>query len=355
MAKKYNIDIDGWIGSWFSSKRFVKNALSETGAGEVLCRVNSLGGSLDDAVDIAAQFESHGNVTCELFSLNASAATVLTTGAKKVRAHSNSTYLIHKVLTWVDTWGYMNEDDIDVAIEELKRQKNNAATLTLIVSKMYAKKSGKPVADILKLMKEEKWLTADEAKEWGFVDEVFEDITVKPADIENSQITELLNAAGLPVPPVRNKTKVEKPEGDYKNIVSELLTEFKNLFTPTNKITSEMNKTFVSINTLFNIEGLEFKNGKVELTEEQVKNLNDALKNSNDEKAAAEAKVTAAEVKVSEKDTEIQTLKNQITSLNKGAGDETTEVNKKTDDSFKEDKEKVDIDAVKNLFDLLPD
>ena len=236
MAKKYDIDIDGYIGSWFSSKRFVKNKLSESGTNEVLCRVNSLGGYLDDAIDIAAQFEAHGNVTCEMFSLNASSATVLTTRAKKVRAHSDSTYLIHKVLTWIDTWGYMNEDDIDSAIEDLKRQKNNAATLTLTIAKMYAKKSGKPVADILNLMKEEKWLTADEAKEWGFVDEVFEDVTVKPADVEDTQITLLLNAAGLPVPPVRNKRKVEKTEDDSKNIVSELLNGLINLINPTNKI-----------------------------------------------------------------------------------------------------------------------
>lgn len=355
MAKKYDLDIDGYIGSWFSSKRFIKNALSEIGANEILCRVNSLGGNLDDAIDIAAQFETHRNVTCELFSFNASAATVLTTGAKKVRAHSNSTYLIHKVLTWVDAWGYMNEDDIDVAIEELKKQKNNAATLTLTIAKMYAKKTGKPVADILNLMKEEKWLTANEAKEWGFVDEIFEDATVKPANIEDPQITQLLNAAGLPVPPVGNKPKIEKPEDDSKNIVSELLSGLKNLINPTNKITSEMNKTFVLINTLLNIEGLEFKNGKVELSEDQVRNLSDALKTANDEKSAAEAKVTAAEAKVSEKDTEIQNLKNQITALNNGAGDDTSDVNKKTDDSSKEDKEKVDINAVKDLFNSLPD
>ncbi|GHU80134.1 hypothetical protein FACS1894145_5870 [Bacteroidia bacterium] len=130
MAKKYDIDIDGYIGSWFSSKRFIKNSLSDLGDKEIICRINSLGGFLDDTIDIAAQFESHGKVTCELFALNASSATLLTLGAKKVRAHANSSYLIHKVLSWVDEWGYMNEDAIEATIERLKAEKDRSSTQT---------------------------------------------------------------------------------------------------------------------------------------------------------------------------------------------------------------------------------
>jgi ATP-dependent protease ClpP protease subunit len=350
MAKKYDIDIDGYIGSWYSSKRFVKNALSGSKDKKVLCRVNSLGGNLDDAIDIAAQFESHGDVTCELFSLNASAATVFTLGAKKVRAHANSTYLIHKVLSWVDAWGYMNEDDIDAAIERLKAEKDRNSTQTLVIAKMYAKKSGKPVKDILNLMKQEKWLTAEQAKEWGFIDEIFEDSAIKPADVRDPDVTSLLNAAGLPVPDFygNNPEEEDNKTGTVQAIIAGLADHLRDIFNPQNKIIPEMNKTFISVNTLLNVEGIEFKNGKVELTEDQVKILNDAIVN-------ADAGKKTAEDKVVEKDAEIKTLNDQVEALNKKPAEESNPVVKKTDETKPEEKDEVDIDSLKNLFNALPD
>jgi ATP-dependent protease ClpP protease subunit len=334
MAKKYDIDIDGFIGSWYLSKRFVKNALSDKTDKEVLCRVNSLGGNLDDAIDIAAQFEAHGNVTCELFALNASAATLFTLGAKKVRSHINSTYLIHKVLSWVDAWGYMNEDDIDAAIEQLKAEKDRNSTQTLVIAKMYAKKTGKPVKDILNLMKQEKWLTAEQAKEWGFVDEIFEDSTIKPADVQDPDFLNLLNVAGLPVPVAQVAKNPGKEEIEATGVAQAILAGIKEFFNPQNKIVSDMNKTYVSINTLLNVEGIEFKNGKVELTEDQVKILNEAITNAN---------------------AEIKTLNDQIEALNKKPGDETTEVPKETDTPPAETKDEVDVKSIKDMFNFLPD
>jgi ATP-dependent protease ClpP protease subunit len=348
MAKKYDIDIDGYIGSWFSSKRFVKNSLAESGNKEVICRVNSLGGNLDDAIDIAAQFESHGNVTCQLFSLNASAATVLTLGAKKVQIHSNAHYLIHKVLVWVDCFGTVNEDTIDQMIEKLTAQKDTASTFTLTVAKMYTKKTGKPVKDILNLMKQEKWLSAEEAKEWGFVDEIFEDITIKLDNIQDPDVTQLLNAAGLPVPVFKNNKVIpEKTPTDNESIITEVITAIKEFFNPQNKIVCEMNKTFVSVNTLLNMEGIEFKNGKAELTEDQVKILNDAITNANAGKKTAEENLAA-------KETEIADLNSQIKVLNKKPGDESTPVVKQNDGNQSEVKDEVDFDSAKNLFDILP-
>jgi len=349
MAKTYLIDIDSYIGDWFSSKRFIKDKLKSESDKAVLCRINSLGGNLDDGIDIAAQFETHGNVTCELFSLNASAATILTTGAKTVRAHKNSFYLIHKVLAWVDEWGYMNEDDIDTVIEELKKQKNNTATLTLTVGKMYARKSGKPLADILNLMKEERWLTADEAKEWGFVDEVFEDSTVKPANIEDPELTRMINAAGIPLPKFKN----EKPaaeideEKNSSSLVDKIISGIKEHFNPQNKITKTVNKEFTYVNSILNVEGVEFKNGKIELTEEQIKNLNEAINKADADKITAE---TALE----EKRTEINSLNEQITTLQASAGAKDEDITKETDEEKEINGADVDFKGMQSLYDALP-
>jgi ATP-dependent protease ClpP protease subunit len=359
MAKKYNIDIDGYIGSWFSSKRFVKNSLNELGDKEITVRVNSLGGYLDDAIDIAAQFENHGKITCELFSFNASAATVLTLGANKVRAHVNSSYLIHKVLSWVDAWGYMNEDDIDAAIEQLRAEKDRNSTQTLIIAKMYSKKTGKPVKDILQLMKAEKWFTAEEAKEWGFVDEVFEDSAIKPADVQDPELLNLFNAAGLPVPPARKTGTPDKEHNDTAGVIHGFLNDLREIFIPQKNIIT-MNKNFTSVNTLLNVEGIEFKNGKTELTEDQVKILNDALSKSETaaekpaEKTPAETNKKPAEEETSSKDAEILALKAQIEALNNKPGDETKPVNKETDTPPAEIDETKELEEVRNLYNILP-
>ena len=62
----------------------------------------------------------------------------------------------------------MNEDQISDLITHLEKVKDENEKMTLVAAKAYADRSGKPVLEILNLMKEEKWLTADEAKEWVF-------------------------------------------------------------------------------------------------------------------------------------------------------------------------------------------
>jgi predicted nucleic acid-binding Zn-ribbon protein len=108
-----------------------------------------------------------------------------------------------------------------------------------------------------------------------------------------------------------------------------------------------MNKTYVSVNTRLNVEGIEFKNGKVELTEDQVKILNDTITNANAGKKTADDKLV-------EKDAEIKTLNDQIEVLNKKPGDDTTEVPKETDTPPAETKDEVDFSSARNLFNQLP-
>ncbi len=79
-------------------------------------------------------------------------------------------------MNWVDEWGSMNEDEIDALIAKLEIQKQQLAKVTLQLAKMYVRKTGKTLDEIISLMKQQTWLTADEAKNWGFVDEVFNNL-----------------------------------------------------------------------------------------------------------------------------------------------------------------------------------
>ena len=64
---------------------------------------------------------------------------------------------------------------------------------------MYAKKCKKEPADLLALMKKGGWLTAKEALEWGFVDEIteYED---DAAPVITDLVAADMSAAGIPIP-----------------------------------------------------------------------------------------------------------------------------------------------------------
>jgi ATP-dependent protease ClpP protease subunit len=335
MANSYVIDIDGFIGEWTSSKYWIKQQLSKNQGKSVAVRVNSLGGLVDDAIDIAAQFEAHGNITVDLFSFNASAATILTLGAAKVRAHSNSLYLIHKALSWVNEWGYMNEDEIAKAIESLKSEQKRNEAITLTIAKMYSKRTGKTLDEIYRLMKEEKWLTAEEAKAAGFVDEIFEDAAIKPVNIHEGKMAALFDAAQLPRPAANNVS--------LNNI--------------------SMKRIFTSVNELLQVEGIEFSEGKCTLTEEQMRVINLALaaedagveEQKEDTKKASAAPATPAAAPVDSLDATISALTTRIAALEAGPGATTGQANAATDGGEQEIADAdVDFGKCRALFNLLP-
>lgn len=351
MNKKYQIDIDAYIGSWECSKRFVKNKLKEVTEQEVLVRVNSLGGDVDTAIDIASQFEAHGNVTCDMYAFNASAATVLTLGAKKVRMHENAMYLIHKAMVWVDEWGAMNEDDIDAVIEKLKSVKENAAVVTLNLAKMYASKSGKDIQEVLSLMKESRWLDAATAKEMGFIDEVFSgSLPTK----KETNIVEMLNYAELPIPDnitTEPENVVEETEITRKDFLNEVVNSVKNLFSNNKNDDMKNQKLFkaVLLAAILNVESLTSEEGNIQLTEEQLTEIENDLQAKVDRIKDLEAAEKTAENKIAD-------LQKELDAKNAAPGDGTEGVNHQDDGIVNSGKHAPDnsfVEDARALFNLV--
>ena len=335
---KYQIDIDGYIGEYQYSKRFVKNELSKYPGQLVRVRINSMGGSLDHGLDIAERFGEHGNVEVELFAMNASAATLATLKAKKVSMSSSGFYLIHKVMNWVDVWGNMNADEIAQVIEDLTKNKEENQKMDLVIAQMYSEKTGKSLNEMLNLMKIGGWLNATEAKEWGFIDEI---INVKDK-LNLGELSNKLNAFGLPT-----------------NFISK-----SNFFT--NIKTSEpMNKQPLKINAILKVEQLEstendgvfLNEAQIETIDKEIETLEGRVNTLTTEKTNAEQRATTAEAQVTEKDNEIAGLKTQIENLKKNPGATTTtgagkETDSKTDEV--EDEFFNTASAAKSLYDVLP-
>jgi len=316
----YNISIDSHIGPWGYSKNFVRSQMSGLKNKPVNVRVSSLGGSVDDALDIRQQFIDHGNVTCYLYGYVASAATILATGAKKTCMSQYAFYLIHKVSNWVDAWGNYNADQIQQLIDDLKANKLENDKMDLVLANLYANKCKKKVDDILPILKEGRWLTAQEALKYGFIDEIVEDGSKLNFDDAMKTRFNMFHLPALP----SMEDKTESPESEnapswFKNFVNIFIKGHQpdtpqSQNKPLNLSTTQMKKDYQKVNSILKIEGVEVdKDGKVTLTEDQVKALNDRIVNLEQES--------------SDKDSQISDLKKQNENLQKSDGEDTTHIN----------------------------
>lgn len=343
---EYNLSIDSHIGPWGYSKNYIRSQMSGFKNKPVSVRISSLGGSVDDALDIRQQFQDHGDVTCYLFGYVASAATILATGAKKTCMSKYAFYLIHKVSNWIDAWGSYNADQIQRLIEDLKANKLENDKMDLVLANLYAAKCKKKVSDILPILKEGRWLTAQEALEYGFVDEIIEEGTRLNFD---DSMKARFNMYQLPaLPAMGNDTEVLEEESApnwfnnfvnkfFKSQKSDVATQAQNK--PLN-LSIQMKKDYQKVNSILNIEGVEVdKDGKVTLTEEQVKALND--------------RITNLEQESSDKDDEIAELKKQNENLKNGDGDETAKINGDEGQGNDVDKLNTAVEMFNSVKDLL--
>jgi len=288
MAKDRVLEITGDIGGYAFSMGYVKYLMKELGEGPITAKLTSFGGDVNHALKIKDLFATHGDVTVEFVGLNASASTLIGHGAKKTGINEDSLYLIHKPMVWVDTWGSMNEDELEQAITDLKAQKKDAETFTLVLAQDYVNSRGMELKKVMELMKESRWLSAKEAVELGLVDELIPSKNKKP--VITNQAIAIMTANGFPIPVIDN------PENEDRS----WMDKAKEFFSPKNKI--EMDKTYSCVNKVLNIEGLTAADGKVSLSVEQITALNKrisdqetALNEANSAKESAETAKTTAE------------------------------------------------------------
>lgn len=173
MAKK-TIKIDTGIGGWGYNKQLLRIDLDGTEQDGAVLEISSLGGSAFDAIDMYNQIAQHGNVEVVFTGPSASAATLLAMSAKKVSIIENAFILVHKVSAYVDNYGTFNEEELDKLIQDLQTIRTENQKFDLAFARIYSKKSGNSINDTLELMKRDTWISAQEAKELGLVDEILE-------------------------------------------------------------------------------------------------------------------------------------------------------------------------------------
>lgn len=223
---KYHLKLTGYVGGSDFNRRNVTDVLNREEKNEVKVLIDSTGGQLTTALSIAAEFKAHGAVNVHLSGMNASAATVASLGASTITMDRFGLYLIHKCSDFVLAWDTMNADQLQTYIDELTKNKQNLDKIDESIAAMYASRCKKKPEDLLALMKQEKWLTAAEALEWGFIDKITDYEDDEKSTVTNSLISDLQNG-GVST----NGIKAVEPEDKGHNSLQRIMENISKFFT----------------------------------------------------------------------------------------------------------------------------
>lgn len=152
---------DFWSGGGTTAKNFQKE-LSGIKASQIDLHINSPGGEVFDGVAIYNLLKQHpATITTYIDGLAASIASVIALAGDRILMAENALYMIH------NPYGIVRGDANDMRAFADTLEKIGGTMLGV-----YSGKSGKAEEDIRPKMDAETWMTAAEALEFGFIDEI---------------------------------------------------------------------------------------------------------------------------------------------------------------------------------------
>lgn len=267
----YNISLKGYVGGYDFDRSTVDRELAKNEGKQVNVLIDSLGGSLATGLSISAAFRNHGNVNVHFVGLNASAATIASLGAARISIDAGAMYLVHKCSMAFFEWGSLNSDQFATLIADCEKIKADLDKLDLNCAQLYAARCKRKPEDLLALMKVGGWLTAKEALDWGFVDEIT-DLADEPAPKLTDTLASAMASEGMPIP------NIPLAETDRESLFGKFLTAIASLFKPsTNPITTAMIKTYTFLSAILTDKPLTVKDGAATVTVAQLDAIEDAL------------------------------------------------------------------------------
>lgn len=338
----YQLHLRGFVGGEDFNTRYVDFILSENEGKEVHVLIDSLGGRSDTALSIFSAFKRHGNVNVHFVGMNASAATIASLGAKHITMDSSAMYLVHKCSVGFFEWGQLNSDGLQALIDNIEHQKADLDKLDANIAQMYATRCKKEPAELLELMKAGGWLTAQEALQWGFVDELT-DYEGEDAPVLTDTMANAMSAAGIPIPDMPTMRLTAQEQSAFAKFLTSLTQFFTNSKTheiiksPTQQ--SIMNKVFTRVCAILSCDHLESNEGKITLTDSQFDSLEAAIDADKQSIQSLNEQIqtlqTEKQALASEKQ-QLESDKQTLTDANTQLQAEVTELKKKPADTSKQ-------------------
>lgn len=150
------------IGSGNLSSAYIQTQLEAAAGDDVEVHISSVGGSAFDAIAIYDLLKKYpGKVTTYIDALAASAASVVAMGGRKVIMSKYALLMIHKPM--VGTGGNADELLKDVQMLNVVQER---------LAQIYMDKSGLDGVTVNSLINSVTWMTADQALDLGFIDQI---------------------------------------------------------------------------------------------------------------------------------------------------------------------------------------
>jgi len=331
--KVVEIDIDGYIGwdPYDSPEDQVRtkdkmNAelkkIAKLQVETILVNINSFGGDVNHGISIHDLLaENKAKVITKVNGMTASSATIIAMSGDERHMSDNALYLVHNATSF----GWGDKNDAKTLSEALIKVDDRIANIS-------SKVTGKSKDEILDLMNEDKglgkWLTADEAKGYGFITDVFEPLKAV-AYFSN----DILSRYQLPPIPgnqnPENNNGGSLPGGIAKQVISELI----DFFTTNNNSQKMDKKEFKRLAPAAGLKSFEIQDNGIFLTVDQANAVESVLeKNENTINAYSGLKdgesIQGLRDQITSKTTENQTLSDD----NKRLKTENEELSKETVD-----------------------
>lgn len=205
---------DKWFYDWLkwdgTCPNDIKKALDSKSPSEKLTVIiNSGGGLVTAGTEIYSMLVGRNDVEIVIRSMAGSAASVIAM-ANYCKITPIGLIMIHNV----------SVSGINGDYHEMEKSAEMLKNINSALAQSYVKKTGKTEAEILEMMDKETWLTANQALELGFVDEILEETST------NVMLTNAINQNGIRLTDeIREKVKLEQKQKETENMKNELLKD----------------------------------------------------------------------------------------------------------------------------------
>jgi len=176
---EYKLTVYGSIGGWFSENNAeaVRRKIQDVKAEKIHVHINSGGGSAFDGVAICNQLKQHNaEIIVHIDGWAASAASVIAMAGDKIIMPSNTMMMIHQA----STFEYGNADLFEKTARDLRKVDSALAA-------SYKKRFVGTDEELKQLLKDETWLTAEEAVALGLADEIADEIEIDDTQEEEEE------------------------------------------------------------------------------------------------------------------------------------------------------------------------
>lgn len=209
---------ESFWGDTISAKE-VTEYLADLDVENIDVYINSNGGVVDTAIAINNALRRHkAKVTVNIDGVAASAATLITCAGDIVRMPKNALFMIHNP----STIAMGDSEEMRKQADVLEKYKNS-------ITETYLQKVNIDKEKLSELMDNETWLNAEEALEYGFIDEITENTDIQVVEnkvISNNMVFNMAEFKNFNV----DKNKKNNGKGSGKMTKDEIKAQFPDIY-----------------------------------------------------------------------------------------------------------------------------